>query len=330
MTLELKVGTLTAALFGLALLTGASVPATAADWNKGSGSIKDIRGSAAVPVPAPMPIPVSSPNFYFRFDAAIGVVDSVDASERGLTFGVLDSPGDTGPQPFGTRSSWLNSDFDTFTSIGAGVGYNWSDRFRTDVTLEVRSKADVSINGTERYVEHGVDPFYVDGYGPSPHDGTGVGTSQVNIYARDLTKLRSVFSLVNAYYDLGKSHGFSPYIGGGIGVAYHELTRNHSTRETTCDLTSVPVCNAEFQRTQYTAVDKKNAFSLAAALTAGVSYSVSEITTLDFNYRYLYIDGTDIATSITDPRTNHTSISKVSIGDTSEHQLRAGLRFNIH
>ncbi len=63
MTLELKVGTLTAALFGLALLTGASVPATAADWNNGSGSIKDIRGSAAVPVPAPMPIPVSSPNF---------------------------------------------------------------------------------------------------------------------------------------------------------------------------------------------------------------------------------------------------------------------------
>lgn len=330
MTLELKIGQRTAALVGLACLAAASMPASAADWNNGSGGIKDMRGSAAVPVPAPMPVPVSGPNFYFRFDAGIGMTDGTDASESGLTFGHLDSPGTTGPQPFGTRPSWINNDFDTFTSIGAGVGYYWTDRFRTDVTLEVRSKAEIRMDGTERYIQHGTDAFYGDGYGPSPHDGAGNGESQVNVYTNDLTKLRSVFSLVNAYYDLGKMHGFSPYLGGGLGVAYHELTRNHSTSETTCDLTAVPACGTEFTRTQYTAVDKKNAYSLAAALTAGVSYSISEITALDFNYRYLYIQGTDIATSITDPRTNHTSISKITIGDTSEHQLRAGLRFNIH
>ncbi len=318
------------AAVGLVMLGASSVAAAAADWNDGSGSIKDMRGSAAVPVPAPTPIPIYQPNWYLRLDAGLAIGSSRAGSESGMSYGIDDSPGATGPVPFGTSSSWLNSDFDTFVSAGAGVGFYWSDRVRTDITVEATSTGKVTIDGSANYVQHGYDVFYADGYGPSPQDGFGVGQQRVNVYTQDVTKLSSVLSLVNAYYDFGNTRGFTPYVGAGLGVAVHRLNRHHATRETTCDLTTIPSCNTESaNRTEYSASGVQTDFALAAALTAGVTYQVSDITALDFNYRFVHIGGSDVTLNITDPLTGNTSQSKVTIGEANEHQLRAGLRFNI-
>ncbi len=322
MTTKLK-----SACLGLALAAGCCLPAAAADWNNGAGSFKDNRGAAAVPVPAPMPIPIFKPEWYFRLDAGISISgDDGDGSESGLTYGRLDSPGTTGPTPFGTRPAWLNNDFDTMTSYGAGVGFRWNDRVRTDLTIEGRSQGDLVIDGTERYVLHEDDGS--GNYGPRV-DGSGNPTTQVNVYTRDVTKMRSVFTLANAYYDFNGLGGFTPYVGGGIGLAFHELNRRHNTTETTCDLTTTPSCNTEFTRGLYGTAEKQHTFTLAAALTAGFSYAITDITALDFNYRYLYIEGPDMKVNVTD-HNNVTSTSRVTLGDTHEHQLRAGLRFNVN
>lgn len=315
------------AAVGLMMLGASSVAAAAADWHNGSGSIKDMRGAAAVPVPAPTPIPIYQPNWYLRLDGGVGLGGGRDASESGLTYGFEDSPGVTGPVPFGTRSSWLNSDFDTFVSLGGGVGFYWNDRFRTDLTVEAISPGKVNVNGVERYDMHGFDASVPPVYGRI-NDLAGDPTTQVNVYVDDVTKVSSVVSLFNAYYDLGKLHGVTPYIGAGIGVVMHHLNRSHTTTETTCDLTTVPECGAEVTRDSYTRATKQNSFALAAAVTAGLSYQMSDITALDVNYRYLHIGGTDMSMTITD-NFGHSSQSKVTIGDSSEHQLRAGLRFDI-
>lgn len=326
MTVQLK-ALCGAAVLCLAFLTGT---ATAADWNNGSGSYQGLKGSHAVPVPAPMPVPTMTAQWYFRVDGGVDAGNgSIDASESGLLFGLLDTPGDLGPTPFGARSSWLNSDYDTFATVGVGVGYHWSDRFRTDITFEYRTGGEVIIDGAERYVQHGSNVFYADGYGPNPHDGAGVGTRQVTVATRDITKHTAVFSLINGYYDIAKLHGFTPYIGGGVGLAWHQLNRSHSTSESTCDLSTTPACQTQAARGTYTRSEKSHSYALAAAAMAGVSYAFSDSTVLDLNYRYLHIGGTSATTSITDLNGN-VSNSRVTIGDAADHQLRAGLRFNIN
>ncbi len=305
------------AAVGLLMLGATSVTAVAGDWNKGDGRIREMRGSAAVPVPAPTPIPVYSANWYMRLDAGLGFVSGGDADENGVLFGLDDSPGATGPEPFGSRPAWLSSDFDTFGSLGGGVGYYWGDRIRTDITLEVRTKAEAIIAGEDSYISHFDD---VGVWTPDPN-------TQVNVDMRDTTTTRSVFSLVNAYYDFGDHRGFTPYIGGGIGIAYNELSRHHFSQETTCDPTTG--CLAEAIRSTRTGQGKANTFSLAAAFTAGMSYSLSDITALDFNYRLLYIGGSNVRMTVSDGL-GTSFVSNVALDSTLEHQLRAGLRFNIN
>lgn len=307
------------AVLGLAVLGATAAGALAGDWNGGDGPLRRMSGSAAVPVPAPIPIPTYKPEWYFRLDAGIGFVSGDDGlSESGLVFGTEDTPGAAGPTPFGTRPSWFNDDFQTFGTFGGGVGRYWSDRFRTDVTVEARTKSEGIIDGTESYISHS-DVGGV--WTPDPN-------TRVDVHVRDTTSTRSVFSLVNAYYELGRHMGVQPYVGAGIGIAYNEITRSHSTSEETCDPTTG--CTTSNLRNAYTASGKANTFSLAAALTAGLTYDLSDITSLDFNYRLLYVGGTSVRMAVTDPAAGLTSQSRVTIGDTLEHQLRAGLRFNIN
>ena len=57
---------------------------------------------------------------------------------------------------------------------------------------------------------------------------------------------------------------------------------------------------------------------------AGFTYNWSSYTAIDVNYRYMHIGGDDA-----DLRINGVS-TKVKIGDINEHQVRVGLRFNVH
>ena len=84
----------------------------------------------------------------------------------------------------------IHSDFDSSPLVGIGVGYQFNNWIRADVTGEYRGKA--TFHGLERSV-----------------DRTGV-----NEYSA--TKSEWV-GLVNAYIDLGTWHGLTPFIGAGVG-----------------------------------------------------------------------------------------------------------------
>jgi opacity protein-like surface antigen len=304
---------------GMLLAVAVSTPALAADWSGAGAAASAIKnyGSVAVPVPAPVPVPIHRAQWYFRLDVGIGLGDDPGSSENGLEFGYPDRPDPTGtaPEPFGTRSSWFDNDFDTFVTWGGGVGYYWSDHIRTDVTGEARTDAEVHIDGVETWRKHD----YSSGlYAPT------TPPTQVNQYTSDDTSLNGGVVLFNAYYDFANGGPFTPYIGGGIGFAINELSRHHATRVTECPATSTPPCDVETQTNAYNESEKTHTVSLAAMGTAGFSYAVTDITAVDLNYRLLYIGGSDVDMVVNGYR------STVSIGDTVEHQLRAGLRFNVN
>jgi len=302
---------------GLVLMGIASPPVFAADFGYTPGSIKDFGG---VPVPAPVPVPIYNAGWYFRFDAGIGLMNDSSGSETGALYGLDDSPGTTGPVPFGNSPAFFNDDFDTFSSFGAGVGYYWTKRIRTDVTVETRTNGNFIIDADYAYIQHALaDPTDPTTYGPVTPQ------TQVNVDVQDRTSLRGGFTLFNLYYDLFTHSGFTPYVGAGIGFSFNEINRSNVTTTTTCNLVTDPDCDSPVGRASetYAADEKKHSMALAAAFSAGFSYAFSSAAALDFNYRYLYLDESEVGLTLNGVP------SIVSIGETSEHQLRAGVRFNV-
>ncbi len=294
----------------ISVALAAAMPATAADWNDGAGSLKDMSGSAAVAVPAPVPVQSYRGAWYFRLDAGIGSIGTPDITETGLDIGDIDGPGPvTGPDYRATQPDWFSSDFSTMATFGGGVGYNFGHGFRLDATIEKRSKDDVRIDGTDTWATH---DCAAGCWAP-----TG---STTNYKIGDSAKIDGTVWMVNAYYDLMSNRGFTPYIGAGIGFGWNHFERRHES--TYCDATTAADCLDTTDPTVTTGHADK--VSLAAAAMAGISYDVSEITTIDLGYRYLFIAGSDVALNIDD------DISRVEIGDQHIHQFRAGLRFNVN
>lgn len=256
--------------FTAGLLLAASVSqATAADW---IGGMKDFGGGT--PVPAPIPVPIYHGTWYLRGDIGVSFANDPDIS----TTGAIGTGGGISYQP-----AWYDSDFGTDATYGIGVGYNWSARIRTDVTVDYNPEGEVKIVNT------------------TPPGG-GIG------WIDDKTTWDGVVTLFNAYWDMGTHSGFTPYLGAGIGFSWNQLRRVHESTATGGGIFAQ-------------GADKMHDITLAYALTAGVSYDMGRSTYLDFNYRYVWIEGTDAEMAV--GRTNHT----VSIGDLSEHQLRAGIRY---
>jgi opacity protein-like surface antigen len=320
-------------------LSALSIPASAGDWNNGDGSLKESRGRAAVAVPAPMPIPESiGLGWYMRGDVGIGRGNSNEISESGMKYGhngvnangSVDQMLGLQTSPFGTSPSWFSNDGKTLLNYGFGIGYHWSKHFRTDVTLDRRN--------TDQYTGRG--SYAYDTRTRTTTNVGGVVTTTdtfklTNGTTSDDTQLKSGALLLNGYYDVGTRHGFTPYIGAGVGLALLTANRQHGTTEASCAYTPPVLATDPDARSQCPAANyatslktgastSTNMLSLAAMATVGVNYALTQNTSIDMNYRYLFINGQDISATIN----GHNS--KVTLGDIGDHQLRAGLRWDIN
>ena len=131
--------------------------------------------------------------------------------------------------------------------IGAGVGYEWNNWLRFDVTGEYRSKASFEAMGSYTF-------------------GGGTFLDVYHGY------LQSWVFLANAYVDLGTWNCFTPFVGAGIGAA----------RNSIIGLTDigVPTAGRGFGR-------DSSEWHLAWALHAGVAYNVNKNFKVELAYRYL-------------------------------------------
>lgn len=288
---------------GLALAASA-VPALAGDFNNGDPAYRGYGRPGGTPVPAPMPIPETF-NWYIRADIGLGFAQEPSVRESGLVFGGTDSIA-----PFGSSSSWFQPDFETFVTYGLGVGYYVSPRWRVDVTMDVRSQAQIRANGTYSYTQYDLPPAVAV--------ATPTGNN-VNGSMSESVTVRGAAGLFNVYYDLTDRGRFTPYVGAGLGFIINEVNRRSFTTETITDALTGAVVGTRGAAGN----DTEHSVSLAAMLTAGLSYTLWTSTILDLNYRYMYLGGSNVGITVNGNR------SQLDIGDLHEHQIRAGIRWNI-
>lgn len=135
---------------------------------------------------------------------------------------------------------------DTFF-IGGGVGYEWNNWLRFDVTAEYRAKTQVKAYGS-----------YTSGGGTYGDYYQG--------------QLKSWVFLANAFVDLGTWECFTPFVGAGVGGAY----------VTMADLTDTGLGTSG----RGTGRNSSN-WNFAWALYAGIGYNVTKNLNIDLTYRYL-------------------------------------------
>lgn len=297
------------AALGVICLAAMVLPAAAADViYRGMGSMKDVGGPIGVPVPAPVPIPEYKSGWYFRFDIGLGILGDPGASESGMIYGLGDGANFralTGTT-FGT-DSFLNYSLDGNAMLtgGVGVGYYFSPRIRGDLTVSLRSEAVLNGAGSYTYPEVDLLDFLTG--------NTVVGSVEEKI------TLRGTVGLANIYFDLITHGAFRPYVGLGVGVVLNEVSRRHTTSQQSIDGGGATVAQQVWSGPS----QSHQVYTLAAAAMIGLTYQLHDQWSLDVNYRYLYMGGPDVVSTI------NGQMSTLDVGDMHEHQVRAGLRFDI-
>ncbi len=207
-------------------------------------------------------------------------------------------------QSLGNSSSW---------SIGAG--YTFNDMFRADLTFETSGGHDWK--------------------------GTSVGTlcgglgTEGDCYSEDSAQVDRNTLMANAYVSLGNYGGFSPYLGGGIGLTHLEWSGYDSDAYCTVDagedctygahsgLTADP----ETYTGPTTSYDGENTTAFTYALTTGFDYRLSENWLMDLGYKYTNIQGGKVVAKDANGPGSPQGSSKFS--DLEIHELKLGLRYEI-
>lgn len=123
------------------------------------------------------------------------------------------------------------------------------------------------------------------------------------------TSLKTYTMMVNVYKDLGNYGGLTPYVGAGVGAAYHMLG----------DVWFTESANL------HNRIKGDNDMSFAWSLMAGVGYQVSDRAILDFGYRYI-----DMGKAVSQRVDTAGFVNpRVVVDDITAHEFKIGLRYHF-
>lgn len=177
-----------------------------------------------------------------------------------------------------------NGKLDGAWSLGGGVGYKINSYLRTDVTADYLFKSDFR--------------------------GTTAGTCGGGVCNSDERGGYSGWLLLaNAYADLGTYHGFTPYLGAGIGGAHIKWDDLHDPNTT------------EFNK-------GSSNWRFAYALMAGVSYCLTPNVDLDVGYRFTHVNGGRMF-EYTAPAGGGVGAGPGFDNGMNIHEVRAGVRYSF-
>jgi len=149
--------------------------------------------------------------------------------------------------------------------IGGGFGYQWNSWLRFDATGEYRS--DVKFKAVGSYTNF-----------PNPALGRAF-----DVYDGDHSAM--VF-MANGYVDLGTWFCLTPFVGAGVGAAYHRTASVSDTGINNNGLGSSAFGFASADQTNW---------NFAWALHAGVAYNVTNNFKMELAYRYLNMGSANTA-----------------------------------
>jgi opacity protein-like surface antigen len=230
-------------------------------------------------------------NFYVRGDVGVARNTAKKFSQQDL--------GENG-------GSILTSGVDDTVYIGAGFGWQFSRRFRADMTGEYRSTTRIKV----------LDNLTANLTGPD-------GTLQANtLYDGNLS---SVVGLVNGYWDIVNYRGFTPYVGAGVGFARHTI----SNLTTLSNATFTDTSGVQTSAISSGLSSSKSQTNLAWALMAGTSYDLSQSAKLDLGYRYLNLGSGISAGSDLINCACGTVGAPLKVSDLHAHEMRIGVRWAL-
>jgi opacity protein-like surface antigen len=212
------------------------------------GAIAPAAAADLLPPPpvieAPIVAIVDTSGWYLRGD--VGVSTNVITGWRSTL-----QPNSTGSLPAGPVAPGYRELGDSAT-IDAGVGYQFNNWFRADLTAEYRSKANY------RATMWWACPSCF----PGPQQGGDAYSASMS----------SWLMMANGYVDLGTWYGVTPYIGAGFGFS--------NVRIAGLTDSAIGVAAGGIAAD----VTKSN---FAWALMTGVGYNVNERLKMELGYRYL-------------------------------------------
>lgn len=191
----------------------------------------------------------------------------------------------------------VDKGFDSAPFFGLGIGYNFNDWLRFDVTGEYRGKANF----------HGFDIGSLGGGGFIDDRYTA-------------SKSEWTF-LLNGYVDLGTWYNLTPFVGAGIGVSRNTIS-NFGDISACINTLS---CAANGGSDAFAPDASK--WNFAWALHAGLAYRVSKNLTVELAYRY--IDLGDAETGIATNFDRSQEFGLFHFQHLTSHDVKLGLRFNL-
>lgn len=168
-----------------------------------------------------------------------------------------------------------------------GFGYRFTDYFRMEANLGLMTTNSSSLNFLTTDISGGVIS---------------------NVSASTSNEMWT--GMVNAYADLGTFVGFTPYIGGGIGVA--ASTRKYRFAEAFVDPSLVDM---DFR-------NSASQYSFAYSLGAGVNYALTNNLSVDVGYEYFAAPNAEYVTLVSP------TAYAVNTG-IDYHQIKVGLRYAL-
>jgi opacity protein-like surface antigen len=186
-------------------------------------------------------------------------------------------------------STSFTNDSSLFTG-SIGMGYHINDFLR------------VELNGgilpTNKFGDHALVPAGCDGHTNTAiiiPGGTTIiqrdpATAACEASNRGTNKGYSV--MANGYVDLGTYVGITPYIGGGVGIAYNKYFKTQGERdcvEVAPDSTNAGGFFCDDPAGYKGSEDSEAQYNLAYSIGAGLSYQVTKNVSLDLGYEYFSI-----------------------------------------
>lgn len=223
--------------------------------------------------PEPLPVEIGG-GWYLRGDVGAGstVVGNVETY----------TPGQSLPDGYSIDQKAAQSQF----FAGGGVGYAFNNFFRADVTAEYRGGGSIAF----------VERFNLNG---------GIGLDY------DKANLSSVVTMANGYIDLGTWYGVTPYVGGGVGAAFHSVTGFYD----------IGAGNAAGG---FGVAAGKQTTTFAWSAQAGLAYSVTPNLKLELGYRYMNLGNVNLGTI---QCYNSCSGTSYTVKDVTSHDVKIGMRW---
>jgi opacity protein-like surface antigen len=169
-----------------------------------------------------------------------------------------------------------------------GMGYHINDYLRTELNFGILpsnkfSSTAIVTNGCAGHtnVIIGVNPVVIQPVAAT--EDCKIGTFASN---------KGYSAMANAYVDLGTYVGLTPYVGGGIGLAYNKYTLSEGKkdcREVDPNSSGAGGFFCDDPAGYDGNVKSEAKINLAYSLGAGLSYQVSKNVSLDLGYEYFAV-----------------------------------------